>query len=172
MSRILLTGSPCSGKTSVLKALEESLPPDYATFIPEAAREYVSFLKQYEHYKLDDRMYLQNLIETMQIKAWVENPNGIFDRGIPDQMAYRSIFNMKVPEVLFNSAKKYRYDKVFYMPFYPEIYQQDEIRRETLKEAQSIDTWLTWAYSVTGYEVMEVPKIPVDERIEFILSHI
>ena len=172
MSRILLTGPPCSGKTSLLNALEECLPPDYATFVPEAAREYVSFLKQYEPYKLDDRMYLQNLIETVQIKSWVEHPNGIFDRGIPDQMAYRSVFGMKIPEVLFSNAQRYRYDRVFYMPLFPEIYQQDEVRRETLKEAQSIDTWLTWAYSVTGYEVMEVPKVSVEERMKFVITHI
>jgi predicted ATPase len=170
--RIVLTGPPGSGKTSVIEELEANLPPDWAVFVPEVARGMLAFLREYEPHKMS-MTYIQDLIETLQLKGWADNSYyAFFDRGIPDQMAYRTLYGLRIPEVLVQNAQKYRYDKVFFFPFWEEIYKQDDVRRESTKDAKHIDRLIQSAYRTAGYELEVVPRASIEDRANFIMSHI
>lgn len=175
--RVVITGPPCSGKSSLIDALRENQADPNTesrgfTFVPEVARETFSFLKEYEPEKVADKAMFQPLFETLQLKNWSENDNAVFDRGLPDEFAYRIHFGSTENTVLWNKCMKYRYDKVFFLPYWPEIYKQDSIRTEDAEEAKRLDT-LTWhAYNACCYKIINVPKASVEERVQFILSNL
>lgn len=175
--KIVFTGPPGSGKSSVFKYFENH---KFYFTAPEVARDWIDWFKAHEPYNLpwNNREYFQQLIETHQVKAWIERSDYnkdspvIFDRALPDEIGYRCYLKMDVPERLQKACKeKYRYDKVFYFPYWDEIYMSDETRVETKEEAQKIDSALRFGYLECGYELIEVPKGTIEERIDFIKKH-
>lgn len=175
-SRVVITGGPCSGKTSLIDAISEQkqinevLWADY-NLIPEIARPILQFMREYEPEKLEGE-YLQEVIETLQLKSWVDNKEAIFDRGLPDQIAYRQFLDLSLPLHVINRCNKYRYDKVFYLPYWPEIYKSDEVRKETPEEAKAISWLIKSAYNICGYKVIDLPKVSIIDRVTFIYDNI
>lgn len=165
--RVVFTGPPGSGKTTVLRSPELNA---YAQIVPEVARDIVSFMKEYEPLKLANNEYLQDIIETLQLKSYVENEDAIFDRGLPDQLAYRRYFDMEPSEELLADCYEKQYDKVFFFPFWEEMYVQDDARQETPEQARELGVTIKLAYSLIGYDVITVPKGTPQERVNFILS--
>lgn len=93
------------------------------------------------------------------------------DRGIPDQLAFARYKGFGLPEILKTSAEKYRYaSKVFVTPPWPEIFVNDSIRSETFDEAVMIHQTVLETYSQLDYQIIELPLIPVCERLTFILQ--
>ena len=61
------------------------------------------------------------------------------------------------------------YPLVFIVPPWPEIYCQDDERKHGLLEAIAEYERLTAFYPQYGYQLVEVPKVSVEERVDFIL---
>ena len=95
------------------------------------------------------------------------------DRGIPDQMAFAKYKGFGIPEILKTYAEKYRYaSKVFITPPWPQIFINDPIRNETYEEAILIHQSILDTYFQLEYQIIELPLIPVIERLAFILQTI
>jgi predicted ATPase len=163
--RYVITGGPGSGKSSLLRELSVG---NHSNFVPEIARDLFKILNKYEPEKLKDRAFVQNYIETTHIKNWVENPFGIFDRGLPDEIGYRKFFGEPISENLKKNCRNLRYDKVFFLPFWEEIFINDEQRKETLEQAKTLEMLISLAYEDVGYELIIVPKISVYDRVSFV----
>lgn len=170
-NRIVLTGPPGSGKSSVIGWLSKYTNGKYIQ-VSEVARTWLELLNNEDLINNYSRDFIQDLIEVNQIKNFLQNQRAFFDRGLPDEIAYRNYFNIPITENLQVNCKKYYYDKIFFFPFWEEIYQNDEIRKETIDEALVLHTKIYDAYSLLGYEIIEVPKVSVQERVKFILSNI
>ena len=99
------------------------------------------------------------------------NPHPVFfDRGIPDLYGYSHHFCNHIPSSVSQAVQQYRYNpKVFIFSPWLEIYSHDSERKQDFQEA--IDTYqaLKEAYLVCGYQLIEVPKVSVLNRTEFIL---
>jgi predicted ATPase len=54
-------------------------------------------------------------------------------------------------------------------PPWPEIYRTDTERRQSWEEAVRTYEAVTSAYTQAGYELVELPRAPVSERLEFVL---
>jgi len=160
--RIVLSGAPGTGKSSVFRKIH------YIDKIPEVARGWLTLISSEALNKSYDRDFVQNLIEITEIKNWIENTHGIFDRGLVDEVAYRRFFDMEVSEELKERCRKYRYDKMFLFPYWQEIYQTDDVRQESKEEAILIHHLIVEAYTEFGYELIEVPKVSLRERLLFI----
>ena len=94
-----------------------------------------------------------------------------FDRAIPD--AIYAPRGKTLPNYQMNAAKMFRYNtKVFMTPPWKKIYRNDEERRHSFEQALAAYEPLLKTYAKYGYNVIEVPKISVEERAEFILSHL
>ncbi|MGW4033852.1 AAA family ATPase [Streptomyces sp. NPDC004838] len=94
-----------------------------------------------------------------------------FDRGVPDIVGYLELEGLTVPDHLHTAAKRFRYHRrVFIAPPWPEIYEQDDERRQTYGEAVRTYESMATAYTAYGYELVHLPLAPVAERARFLIS--
>ncbi|WDF61929.1 AAA family ATPase [Flavobacterium sp. KACC 22758] len=96
-----------------------------------------------------------------------------FDRGILDSICYMKMENIPISKEKNEISKKYAYNKkVFILPPWKEIYKTDDERKQSWDEAQLTFTKMKEIYSEYGYKVIEVPKIKIRERVDFLLNEI
>ena len=70
-------------------------------------------------------------------------------------------------------AGEWRFNRqVFLTPPWPEIYRQDEERRHGLDAAIAEYERLLRDYPLAGYEVVELPRVPVGERADWVLDRL
>lgn len=93
------------------------------------------------------------------------------DRGLPDQAAFsrykRKEISLQLKEAI---TANYYAKKVFLTPPWRYIYRNDTIRTETFEEAEKIHHFIVEAYLDGGYELINLPFVSPDKRIEFILK--
>ena len=95
-----------------------------------------------------------------------------FDRGIPDVLAYMTHYNQELGPEFVAAAETYRYDFVFLLPMWEQIFVYDEERFERYDEALEIQDRLWQVYGDYGYTPIEVPRGSIEERTTFILKAI
>ncbi len=92
-----------------------------------------------------------------------------FDRGVPDIVGYLRLSGRPVPAHLDAAARTFRYHpRVFIAPYWPQIYAPDAERRQSRAEAERTCAFMAAAYTDYGYELVELPRAPVDERVRFV----
>lgn len=94
-----------------------------------------------------------------------------FDRGLVDAA---SALEFASGEPLHDTLGSYaRYHRlVFLTPPWPEIYVNDQQRPHDLADAIAEYERLVEAYDRLGYEAIVIPKVAVEERADFIVSHL
>jgi predicted ATPase len=101
-----------------------------------------------------------------------DNENIIFDRGIPDLIAYAELFQLDT-RIYYNASTQYRYNNsVFWFKGWKEIYQKDDERKMSYEQACEFGERTLEIYKNLGYDVIEVPKISCEMRTHFILEKI
>ena len=95
-----------------------------------------------------------------------------YDRGHYDEKAYCDHFNSPVPLGYTDFCLNNRYDGLYILPPWPEILQKDTIRTESPQEAIEIHKAIIRTYLEDGYKPIEVPRVGVKERADFVLEHI
>lgn len=173
--KIVITGGPGTGKSSIIHKLEENgekcLHEVSRRVTLEAQKEGIDqlFLEKpllFSQKLLEGR--LDQFLEANMIKA-----DHIFlDRGLPDILAYMDYFNTIYPDLFHTTCIEYRYDRVFILPPWREIYTSDNERYETYEEALKISSYLYSTYKMYGYTPIEVPKLGIEDRTQFILNNI
>lgn len=92
-----------------------------------------------------------------------------FDRGLPDVIGYRRLTGLTVPSALEALCLSCRYHgRVFIAPPWPEIYANDAERRQSLPEAERTYLMMREVYLGFGYELTELPRVSVAERVAFV----
>ncbi|MFC5373462.1 AAA family ATPase [Brevundimonas faecalis] len=172
--RIVLTGGPGSGKTSLIEALAAT---GHATS-PEAGRAIIRRQQRIEGEALPwrDRALFAELMLDRELEAHAraEGADGpvFFDRGVPDVVGYLTLCDLPVPAHVERAAHEVRYDRAFIAPVWPEIFGQDAERRQDLDEARRTFDAMAEVYPRFGYDLIELPKAPVAERLAFVLETI
>jgi predicted ATPase len=172
--RIVITGGPGSGKTTVIEELKRR---GIAT-MPEISREIIREAKKQgiDQLFLEDPILFSKKLIDGRIKQFVdagkvEQRVVFFDRGIPDVTAYLRYSKTPVPDDLSEACRKYRYDQpVFIMPPWEEIYTNDFERYESFNQAQLIHNKLVNMYMDLGYFIIFVPFGTAEKRADFILD--
>lgn len=92
-----------------------------------------------------------------------------FDRGVVDAAA--ALESATGAPVLAAAGRAHRYyGTVFLAPPWPEIYRGDAERRHGLAEAVAEYERLAVAYPALGYRVLELPKVAVAQRADWVLA--
>lgn len=171
--KIVFIGGPGSGKSTVLKKLEEL---QYAC-MPEISRQ-VTLQAQKEGidqlFLTKPLLFSEKLLagrEQQYIDAQNLNKDIVFfDRGIPSVHAYLRYFKTEFPSVFIEKSKECTYTKVFQFLPWKEIYTSDNERYETFEQSVTISNFLYEAYTELGYKITDVPFGTVKERCSFILN--
>jgi len=96
----------------------------------------------------------------------------LFDRGVPDMIAYASLFNLDTGSYE-KAAQVYRYNPtVFFMADWEEIYTTDDERKMSYEQARGFGQSVRKIYADLGYELIEVPQMNVEDRARFICERI
>lgn len=167
----VITGAPSSGKTTLINQLAEA---GYQT-VPEIARKYINGLLAHD-YTLDElrqnNWKLQRGILALVLKRErCLQPHQLifFDRGTPDSLGYFRYYQLNADQVS-RSCQRTRYKKLFYCHQLPLEY--DSVRVEDNLSAKKIGEHIYAAYRQLGYELIELPAISVQQRMDIIISHI
>ena len=93
-----------------------------------------------------------------------------FDRGLIDAYAAlaQATGDARVVDHLLHHDRYH--PTVFLTPPWPEIYREDNERRHDLDAALSEFERLAALYPALNYSVVMLPKIPVQDRADFVLS--
>ena len=170
-NRVVFTGGPGSGKTSVIKFLEQLGYPS-AT---EVGRKVIQTQTERNGTALPwkDKVAFRDamgLEELSNYKVHGDSALTFFDRSIIDSYGYSQLEQIAISELLLRSCSELTYHKkVFIFPPWEAIYENDIERKQDFNEAVATYHEMVEAYEKFGYELIEVPKVSVQERAEFIL---
>jgi len=170
----VITGSPCSGKSTILKELQKM----GFMVVEEVARTYINQEiakgKTLEEIRKNEYLF-QKKILTMKINLEKKLPKQkiiFFERGIPDSIAYFKLIgrDIKKERLLEKSLNQCFYKKVFLLQLLD--YKKDYARVETKKQAQLLETLLQKSYAYVNIPLIKIPKLPIKERLKVILTHL
>jgi len=74
------------------------------------------------------------------------------------------------PTTYLTKSNLYRYNYIFLMPPWEEIYISDNERYENFEQALAIHNHLERTYKDLNYKIIEVPTGTIDARTNFILD--
>lgn len=171
--RYIITGGPGSGKSTLIETLEQHGHRCY----PEASRELIrreaqrpngvlpwNDLEAFARLAFDEMLRQHN-------HAATTGDSCFFDRALPDIFGYLQRSRFDIPKEYLTIHGGCRYERtVFILPPWPEIYINDDERPQSLDEAEALHDAIRTAYESLGYELIEVPKLPVNKRYEFVLE--
>jgi predicted ATPase len=171
----VITGGPGSGKSTLVAELAAA----GLHSLPEAGRAIIRSQTAIGGVALPwaDRECFAELMLSWDIRsheeASVRRGAVILDRGVPDVIGYLTHCGLPVPDHMRQAAAIYRYNaRVFIAPHWPAIYLQDAERKQSSAEAQATCEVMQRIYSGLGYELIQLPRASVHERVAFVKAHL
>ncbi|MAB98581.1 MAG: hypothetical protein CMK71_11020 [Pseudomonadaceae bacterium] len=170
-SRFVLTGGPGAGKTSVLHALQQR----ELAVAPESARQIIQTrLSQNLPPRPDPKTFAQDVLRAdieQYHKLWIEDEPTFYDRGVLDALYMLNVIGALSHLDKARKVVAHPYNGVvFLFEPWPEIYATDTERDQTFEESVQVFEGLKQWYTLWGYTPVEVPKVNIEERSDFILD--
>ncbi len=170
----VLTGGPGSGKTTLIESLQKC---GYST-MAEAGRAIIQDQVAIGGQALP---WVNPLLFAETMLSWdmrsyhvAEQMNGLvfFDRGVVDVLGYLRLMDLQIPKHIQIAEQKFRYNRlVFIAPPWEEIFDNDGERRQDFAEAIRTYEAVSSTYVEMGYDLVELPRSPVEDRVRFILEN-
>ena len=168
----VITGGPDSGKTSLIDALAAA---GIATS-PEVGRAVIREELAAGGTVLpwdDERLFAEKMVVrevAAHAAALARGETVVLDRAVPDVVGFLRASGCPVPAAIDRAARQHRYNaRVFLAPFWADIYTHDPERRQSAEHARVIEAVMRDAYAGYGYRLLELPRVPVAERVAFVL---
>ena len=170
----VISGSSGGGKSSLI----EELGRRGFDVVPEAGRQLVREQQAvggvalpgtelFGHLLLSRSMYLYN-----QAVAAAQGKPVFFDRSVMEPIAYYHSVAELAPHHE-QIAAQYRYaTDVFMVPPWPEIFTKDKERLHSYDPNQNEYARLQQAFPAFGYRLIEIPKLGIEARADFVESHL
>lgn len=172
-TKVVIAGGPGTGKTTIIKELKKRGFLCY----DEISRQITLQARKdgiEQLFLTDPLLFSQKLLDgrIKQYKdAVVESGDTVFlDRGIPDVLAYMDFIGDKYPKHFIEACETQKYDYIFILAPWQEIFTSDSERYENFEEAIEIHKHLLETYKRFGYNLIDVPFGSVESRSDFILE--
>lgn len=172
-TKIVITGGPGTGKSSIINELKRR---DYICF-DEISRQVTleARKKGIEQLFLTEPLMFSELLLKGRLQQFHEaehhKDTSIFlDRGLPDVLAYMDYFDTKYPDEFIETCQNNRYDHVFVLAPWLDIFVSDSERYENFEQAELIHKQLLESYLNFDYHLVDVPFESIEKRTDFILD--
>lgn len=171
--RIVISGSPGGGKTTLINALEGF---GYAVY-NEFSRSIIEkgFKEGKGRYFLTDpesfseALFLGRKKQFEDFETQKSNfPHVFYDRGVPDIYAYLEAHG-KASSRWAKITAPFQYDFVFLVTPWKAIYKKDEARMETFEEAAHYFSFIESVYT-KKHPVFYLPEDTVEARLAYIAA--
>jgi predicted ATPase len=170
MPHVIVTGGPGAGKTTLLAELAAM---GYAT-VDESARAIIAErLARGENPRPDPVAFAREILRR-DIEKYVSQPRAstwtFFDRSLIEALGMLQEAS-PLPSIELDSmlATYPFHPTVFVLPPWESIYSTDEERDQTFADAIDVHAKVVHWYRSCGYELDEVPRLPVAQRAEHVL---
>lgn len=170
---IVITGGPGSGKTSIINELTKR----GFTCSEEISREITLKAREngIEQLFITNPLQFSELLLEGRVKQYTEalssNNEFVFlDRGIPDITAYMDFIGDTYPDSFTKACENYKYDSVFILAPWQDIFSGDSERYENFDQALEIHEKLLETYTKFGYDLRDVPFGSIEARAEHIMD--
>lgn len=168
MKRYVITGAPGTGKTALVESLGR-----FGHLVGEPARELIAEHRAVTGQQSLDgspELFLERLIARSieKFDAVIDLDVVIYDRGIPDCVAYAGVSDLDTTGAIAAATSRRYSNPVFVTPPWEAIYTVDDMRRATFDQVTDFHFKLLSAYETLGYDLIELPKVPVPERVDIV----
>jgi len=171
--KIVIAGGPGTGKTTIINELKAR---GYLCY-DEISRQITLQARKdgiEQLFLTEPLLFSEKLLEgrTKQFTdAAKESESIVFlDRGIPDVIAYMDYIGDTYPDRFVEACENHKYDYIFVLAPWQEIFTSDSERYENFEEAIEIHHHLMQSYVRFGYHLIDVPFGSVKSRADFILE--
>jgi predicted ATPase len=169
----IVTGAPGTGKTAILDVLGRDM-----RCTAEPAREILAEQRAIQGTGTPDRdpSLFMDLLLRRSIEKYEEARRregvAVFDRGIPDCVAYAAVLGVDpTPSLL--AVGKHRYAReVFFFEPWKDIYETDDERVMSFADVIDFHQELVHAYERAGYALLRVPQDSIENRVAFVRSFV
>ncbi len=168
----VITGGPCSGKITTVNLLKER---GYITTF-EYARNYLD-TQRLKGKTIEEVRRHQREFQLRVLDMQIEQENQIspevlvfLDRAISDALAYYLFLNLSEDGKLTEALRTVFYKKKFILDCLPLV--KDYSRTEDAATQKKIHGLLIEVYESLGFPIIQVPVLPPEERVDFILKNI
>jgi len=167
----VITGAPCSGKTTVINELQRRgyrCAPEVARAVIDARlAEGISVAQM----RADEAVFQRSLIDAkVALEEQLDPQELVFmDRAMPDSITYLKMKGIDADDVT-QLSKRFRYAHVFQFERLPLL--ADGARVEDDERSAFLEQQLELDYSGLGYAVERVPVMSIDDRIALVLSRV
>ena len=168
----VITGGPGSGKTTLIEALAAAgvatSPEVGRAIIREEMATGGTALPWADERAFAERMVVREI--AARAEAFASGGTVVLDRGVPDVVGF---LRLPVPPHIDVAARSCRYNRhVFIAPYWDAIYTADAERKQTPAVAEATHAIMAETYRDYGYELIELPRVTVSERVGFIIDRI
>jgi predicted ATPase len=169
--RYVLAGGPGSGKTTLLMALREL---GYRTVGDSARALIAARLREGKSPRPEPETFARQILE-MEIldyeKSRSDSGPVFHERSVVDALGgLRGLGAMTKTEAQSYLDRFPYHERVLLFPPWPEIYVTDTERDQTYDESVRVYERSQSFYEDCGYRTVEVPRLDVDGRVEFVRS--
>lgn len=173
MARVVLTGGPGVGKTTLLAALRAA---GFAT-VAESARAVVAERLALGQAPRPSPVEFAREVVRRDIAAYEASRSAtgwvFFDRGLVDGLGLLSESeNLAEEELQSMLARHPFHGEAFVLPPWPQIYATDNERDQTFADCLRIHEGVLRWYRHCGFTLHEVPRVPVEERVAFVRARL
>ena len=166
----VITGPPCSGKTTLIKSLGDSgfkTNPDISRMMIENLLAQGKSLS--EIYDKADVLQENILIEMLSnAKSLIPSDLIFHDYSFPDNIPYLKLLGLEIKPEFRKAAKIYNYKAIFICK--PLAFQADGVRVESVRDQFFLYDAILDCYQDLGYTVYELPVVSVEERLQIIMK--
>ncbi|MCP4405057.1 MAG: ATP-binding protein [bacterium] len=177
--KIVIAGGPCSGKTTLIRELEQHgfavLPEAAIAIITELNHQFgIEGQKQWRRAHQEEFQLMVTQQQAQQEAQATPHTHLLFcDRGRHDAIAYFRLYALSIPDPIRLLIEEADYDRVFLLDTLTTFSQRPETGRTSDRNASlQIRDILYEVYREYGYDPVWVPELPVQGRIDMVLRHL